>query len=106
MLGAIDSLWHLLPESDRQLHTFTWALDPETKLRTIGFQEQMKSFTFHFSFYLSKNSFGMTDNLSGTLQKEKMTAVSGINLWEKNDDFLFFFETLNKMASKSNQIED
>ena len=57
----------------------------------------------------------MTDNLFKTLQKEKMSAVSGKNLanltintsknMRNNDYFLFFFEKANKATSKINQTE-
>ena len=59
--------------------------------------------------------YDMTDNLFETLQKEKMSAVSGKNLanltintsknMRNNDYFLFFFEKANKTASKINRIE-
>jgi len=55
-------------------------LDPDTKARIIGCQKQMTTLSFFFGLHLGQKLYGMTDNLSKTLQKEKMSAVSGKNL--------------------------
>ena len=51
--------------------------DFETKSRIIGCKKQMKLFTFYFGLNLSKSLYLITDNLSKTLQKEKMSAIGG-----------------------------
>ena len=76
----------------------------------------MTTFTFYFGLRLGQKLYGMTDNLSKTLQKEKMSALSGKNLSEltiktiqrmRNDkDFLLFFEAVKKGASKIEMIEE
>ena len=45
--------------------------------RIIGCQAQMNTFDFFFGLHLGKRLFSHTDNLSKTLQKTKMSAVSG-----------------------------
>ena len=55
-------------------------LDFETKSRIIGCKKQMKLFTFYFGLNLSKSLYLITDNLSKTLQKEKMSAIGGKEL--------------------------
>ena len=57
---------------------------PDRKLKIIGCQKQMKSFAFYFGLHLTKNLYGMVDNLSKTLQKEKMSAFTGRNLADLN----------------------
>ena len=76
----------------------------------------MTTFTFYFGLRLGQKLYGMTANLSKTLQKEKMSALSGKNLSEltiktiqrmRNDkDFLLFFEAVKKGASKIEMIEE
>ena len=61
--------------------------------------------------HIHQKLYGMTDNLSKTLQMEKMSAFSRKNLSEltiktiervRNDkDFLLLFEAVKKGASKS-----
>ena len=76
----------------------------------------MTTFIFYFGLRLGQKLYGMTDNLSKTLQKEKMLALSGKNLSKltiktiqrmRNDkDFLLFFEAVKKGASKIEMIEE
>jgi len=85
-------------------------LDPDTKARIIGRQKQMTTFSFFFGLHLGQKLYDMTDNLSKTLQKEKMSAVSGKTLADltletlrgiRNDnDFLRFYDTVNKLGGK------
>ena len=92
------------------------SLDFDTKSRIIGCQKQMTTFTFYFGLRLGRKLYGKTDNLSKTLQKEKISALSGKNLSEltiktiqrmRNDkDFLLFFEAVKKGASKIEMIEE
>ena len=75
----------------------------------------MITFTFYFGLPLSQKLYGMIDNLSKTLQKEKMSALSEKNLSEltikttqkmRNDkDFILFFKAIKKGASKIEMIE-
>ncbi|XP_066910497.1 zinc finger MYM-type protein 1-like [Clytia hemisphaerica] len=51
-------------------------LDQETKARIIGCKSQMRSFNFYFGLTLSHTLYNMTDNLSRSLQGEKMSALS------------------------------
>ena len=55
-------------------------LDTETRSRIIGCQSQMESFSFFFGHLLSHRLYSLTDNLSKTLQKEKMSALNGQRL--------------------------
>ena len=52
-------------------------LQPDVRGRVIGCQTQMNTFSFFFGLNLGERLFAHTDNLSKTLQKEKMSAVSG-----------------------------
>ena len=90
-------------------------LESDTKSRMTGCQKQTKFFAFYFGLHLSKTLYGVTDNLSKTLQKGKMSATTVRNLAVltlnilknvRNDGGFFFFETLKKAASKTNKIED
>ena len=54
--------------------------DAETKARINGCKKQMKSFSFYFGLNLGRKLYAHTDNLSKTLQKEKMSAISGKEL--------------------------
>ena len=55
-------------------------LDFETKSRINGCKKQMKLFTFYFGLNLSKSLYLITDNLSKTLQKKKMSVIGGKGL--------------------------
>lgn len=110
---VIDNYEHLLRLWSECL---TEKLDSETKSRIIGCQSQMTSFSFYFGLRLGQILFGMTDNLSKTLQKEKMSALSGINLSEltiktlqgmrSEENFLSFFEVVKKGASKIDSLKE
>ena len=55
-------------------------LEPEVRARIVGCQSQMESFSFFFGLLLSHRMYSLTDNLSKTLQKEKMSALNGQRL--------------------------
>ena len=52
----------------------------ETKSRIIGCKNQMESFKFYFGFQLDHKLYAHIDNLSKTLQQEKMSAIKGKSL--------------------------
>ena len=52
----------------------------ETKSRIIGCKKQMESFKFYFGFQLDHKLYAHIDNLSKTLQQEKMSAIKGKSL--------------------------
>jgi len=90
-------------------------LDTETRSRIIGCQSQMESFSFFFGLLLSHRLYSLTDNLSKTLQKEKMSALNGQRLanltiqtlqgMRKEEDFKLFFASV-KQKAKSLDIEE
>ena len=55
-------------------------LDTDTRSCIIGCQMQMESFSLYFGLLLSHRIYSLTDNLSKTLQKEKMSALSSQRL--------------------------
>ena len=63
----LQSLWDLCLAEN---------LAKEVRSRIIGCQAQMKKFSFFFGLCLGQRLFSLTDNLSKTLQKESMSAVS------------------------------
>ncbi|XP_048583324.1 zinc finger MYM-type protein 1-like [Nematostella vectensis] len=71
-------------------------LDSETRARIIGVQCQMKEFDYFFGLNLGNMLFSITDNLSKTLQKTKMSAVQGQRLAELT------ITTLSNMRSEQN----
>ena len=85
-------------------------LDTETHARIVGCQSQMESFSFFFGLLLSHRLYILTDNLSKTLQKEKMSAVKGQRLanltvqtlqgMRTSQDFDLFYKTVKKKAAK------
>ena len=89
-------------------------LDFETKSRIIGCKKQMKLFTFYSGLNLSKSLYLITDNLSKTLQKEKVSAIRGKELAGltiktlknmRNDrDFKLFYEKIETSASKIDEV--
>ena len=91
-------------------------MDFETKSRINGCKKQITSFSFYFAGHLDQKLYDITDSLSKTLQKKKMSAVSGRNLVDltvktlqgmRNDrDFFSFHETVKKAASKVDGIEE
>ena len=70
----------------------------------------METFNFFFGLLLSHRIYSITDNLSKTLQKEKMSALNGQRLalltlktlqnMRKDDDFKLFFDLVIKKADK------
>ena len=84
-------------------------LDNETKARIIGCKKQMESFSFFFGLNLGRKLHSHTDNLSKTLQKEKMSAIKGTELADltakalqgmRNDrDYDLFYESMTRAAS-------
>ena len=95
-------------------HSLKEDLDFETKSRIIGCKKQMKLFTFYFGLNLSKSLYLITDNLSKTLQKEKMSCngrkeLSGLTVKTlknmRNDrDFKLFYEKIETSASKVDEV--
>ena len=86
------------------------SLDAETRSKTIGFEAQMKTFNFFFGFYLGQGHYSLTDSLSKTLQKEKISTVSGqrqasltakIIQSMRND---LFYQTVSKKAEEKMMI--
>jgi len=81
----------------------------ETKARLIGCKKQMESFSFFFGLKLGHNLYSHTDKLSQTLQKEKMSAISGKEIAgdtvktlenKRSDrDFDLFYESVTKSAN-------
>ena len=60
----------------------TGKLDSEVKVRIIGVQNQMCEFQFFYGLNLSQRLFSTSDNLSKTLQKQSMSALSDLHLAE------------------------
>ena len=81
-------------------------LESEVRGRVLGCQAQMKSFDYFFGLHLGKLIFCHTDNLSATLQKLSMSAVSGqhnaklttdaLKRIRNDDSFQAFYETVLK----------
>ena len=90
--------------------TFEEKLDAETKSRIIGCKKQMESFKFCFGLQLGRKLYAHTDNLSKTLQQEKMSEIKGKSLADltvetlegiRNDrDYNLFYESVEKSAAK------
>ena len=86
----------------------TGKLDSEVKARIIGVQNQMCDFQFFYGLSLSQWLFAISDNLSKTLQKESMSALSGFHLAEltvktyrkmrSDEKAEIFFKTVSKKA--------
>ena len=69
------------------MSTFPWncpagKLDSEVKARIIRAQNQMCQFQLFYFLNLSQWLFAISDNLSKTVQKESMSALSGLHLAE------------------------
>ena len=85
-------------------------LDAETKSRIIGCKKQMESFKFYFGLQLGCKLYAHTDNLSKTLQQEKMSVIKGKSLADLNlqtlggilndRDYNLFYESVEKSAGK------
>ena len=82
----------------------------DIKARIIGCDAQMQKFSFYFGLSIGHKLYSLTDSLSKTLQKEKMSAVSGqrlVNLTVKtlegmrsDENFKMFFDTTMKKAQR------
>ena len=82
-------------------------LDSEVKAR-IGVQNQMCEFQFFYGLNLSQRLFAISDNLSKTLQKESISALSVLHLPEltiqtnqkrrSGVEAELFFKTVSKKA--------
>ena len=85
-------------------------LESEVRARIIRCQAQMESFSFFFGLLLSHRIYSLTDNLSKTLQKERISALEGQRLANLTVDTLkgmrtreafdLFFELTKKKAAK------
>ena len=83
-------------------------LDSEVKARIIGVQNQMCQFQFFYGSNLSQRLFAISDNLSKTLQKESVSALSRLHLAEltvqtyqkiqSDEGADLFFKTVSKKA--------
>ena len=83
-------------------------LDPETRSQIIGCRAQMKVFNFYFGLCLGQKLYALTDNLSKSIQKEIMPAVTGqriaaltlktIERMRNEADLNLLFQTLRKKA--------
>ena len=101
----LQSLWDIC---------LTENLTREVRSRIIGCQAQMKSFSFFFGLCLGQRLFSLTDNLSKTLQKENMSAVSGHRLamltkktlegMRTGENFKLFYDTVSKKATQKSQV--
>ena len=86
------------------------SLDAETRSRIIECKAQMKTFNFLFGLCLGQRHYNLTDNLSKTLQKEKMSAVSGqrlasltakaIQSMRNDSDFDLFYQAVRKKPER------
>ena len=79
-------------------------LQADVRGRINGCQAQMNTFDFFFGLHLGERPFSHTDNLSKTLQKSKMSAVSGqrvanvtkqvLQKMRNNECFKAFYDTV------------
>ena len=84
----------------------TESLDAEIRSRIIGCKAQMKTFNFFFGLCFGQRYYSLRDNLSKTLQMEKMLAVSGKRLtcltaktfqrMINDSGFNLFYQTVSK----------
>ena len=84
--------------------------------RIIGCQAQMNTFVFFFGLHLGERLFSHTDNLSKTLQKTKMSAVSGqrvanltkqvLQKMRNNKCFKAFYDTVVTKSKKHPSISE
>ena len=89
-------------------------LDIDTKSRIGGCKKQMEMFAFYFGLSLSQRFYAITDNLSKTLQKEKMSALQGKELADltvetlenmrNESDFKLLYEKITMYAKKISAI--
>ena len=90
-------------------------LTSDVKSRIIGCNLQMRMFSFFFGLCLGQRLYGLTDSLSKTLQKEKMSALSAqrvakltlatIEGMRNEESFHMFFKTIEKKAMAIPDIE-
>lgn len=76
----------------------------------------MNTFDFFFGLHLSERLFSHTDNLSKTLQKTKMSAVSGqrvanltkqvLQKMQNNESFKSFYDTIVTKSKKHPSISE
>ena len=85
----------------------TGKLDSEVKAIITGVQNQMCEFSILLWFNLSQRLFALNDNLSKTLKKESISALSGLHLAELTvkiyqkmqfEEAKLFFKTVSKKA--------
>lgn len=91
-------------------------LDSDTKARIVGCKGQMQTFKFFFGLTLSHRLYSITDNLSKTLQKERMSALSGKELADltiktlegmRNErDFSLFYEKVKFSANRLKEVSE
>ena len=91
-------------------------LQADVRGRIIGCQAQMNTFDFFFGLHLGERLFSHTDNLSKTLQKTKMSAVSGqrvanltkqvLQMMQNNECFKSFFDTVVTTSKKHPSISE
>ena len=103
ILSNYESLMEL-----RNVCLLAGKLDTDVKTRIIGVQNQMHQFQFFFGLCLSHRIFSISDNLSKSIQSEKMSAVSGLHLAEltsktykgmrTDENAKLFFDTTVKKA--------
>ena len=89
-------------------------LDPKNRPRIIGCKAQMKTFNFLFDLCFDQRHYNLTGNLSKTLQKENMSAVSWqrltsltaktIQILRNDSDFDLFYETVCKKAERIDDL--
>ena len=94
----------------------TGNLDFEVKSRIIRVKNQMTEFQFFYGLHLSQRLFSISDNLSKALQKESMSALSGLNLakltiktfedMRTDESVKLFFDFVLKKASIIFFIDD
>ena len=89
-------------------------LEPDIKGRIIGVQTQMLSFNTLFGLQLSKKILKITDNLSRTLQKQKMSAAEGqaiaeltvhtLKAMRTDTSFTLFFNLIDRFRELTGTI--
>ena len=103
----IDNYSALLREWIVCLHQ---KLEADVRGRIIGCQAQMNTFDFFFGLHLGERLFLHTDKISKTLQKTKMSAVSGqrvdkltkqvLKKMRNNECFKSFYDTVVTKSKK------
>ena len=91
-------------------------LQADVRGRIIGCQAQMNTFDFFFGLHLGERLFSHTDNLSKTLQKTRMSAVSGqwvanltkqvLQKMRNNECFKSFYNTITTKSKKHPSISE